>query len=169
MTVSELKSCVIDLFSFVVSCPISDHVMTPLGVLWLCFKFISKCSSLFWLTTWSNNFQKYCHMIWNGTTNCEAKEVYCITKKHSFSKVFIYFTETIFLILWSIHSWTRREFETSKAQDFIKCLWNCWLYFIVKPCPTLNLEWQIILPKSCTLFRLKIETSTVLNALLTEL
>ena len=31
--------------SFVVCCPISNHVMTPLGVLWLCFKFIYKCSS----------------------------------------------------------------------------------------------------------------------------
>ena len=29
-----------DLFSFVVCCPISNHVMTPLIVLLLCFKFI---------------------------------------------------------------------------------------------------------------------------------
>ena len=41
----------LDLFSFLICCPISNHVMTPLGVLWLCFKFIYKYSSLFWLTT----------------------------------------------------------------------------------------------------------------------
>ena len=40
-----------DIFSFVIYCPISNHVMAPLGVFLLCFKFIYKCSSLFWLTT----------------------------------------------------------------------------------------------------------------------
>ena len=59
----------VDLFSFVVCCPISN-VMTPLGVLWLCFQFTYKCSSLFWLTTQRNNSR---HMIWNGTTIDEAK------------------------------------------------------------------------------------------------
>ena len=52
----------IDLCSFVVCCPISNHAMTPLGVLWLCFKFICKCSSLFWLTSWRNNSQRYRYM-----------------------------------------------------------------------------------------------------------
>ena len=46
----NIFSSSIDLSIFVVCCPISNHVMTPLGVLWLCLKFIYKCSNLLWLT-----------------------------------------------------------------------------------------------------------------------